>query len=72
MSALLGALTAQIKLKRAAIGGKDSMSGTFEKISVPPTLIAFGCGVADSAVVADNTFKAGGERVYRYKLKRDE
>ena len=48
------------------------MSGTFEKISVPPTLIAFGCGVADSAVVADNTFKAGGERVYRYKLKRDE
>ncbi len=72
MSALLGALTAQIKLKRAAIGGKDSMSGTFEKISVPPTLIAFGCGVADSAVVTDNTFKAGGERVYRYKLKRDE
>ncbi len=72
MSALLGALTAQVKLGRAAIGGKDSMSGTFEKISVPPTLIAFGCGVADSAVVIDNTFKTGGERVYRYSLKRDE
>ena len=72
MSALLGALKAQIELKRAAIGGKDSMSGTFEKISVPPTLIAFGCGVADSAVVIDNTFKTGGEHVYRYKLKRDE
>ncbi len=72
MSALLGALTAQIGLKRAAIGGKDSMSGTFEKISVPPTLISFACGVADSATVIDNTFKDGGERVYRYKLKRDE
>ena len=72
MSALLGALTAQMRFKRAAIGGKDSMSGTFEKISVPPTLIAFAMGVADSAVVCDNTFKSSGERVYRYKLKRDE
>ncbi|MCH5155038.1 MAG: phosphoribosylformylglycinamidine synthase [Clostridiales bacterium] len=72
MSALLGALTAQINLKRAAIGGKDSMSGTFEKLTVPPTLIAFGLGVADSAVIVDNTFKAKGERVYRYTLKRDE
>ncbi|MCH5164780.1 MAG: phosphoribosylformylglycinamidine synthase [Clostridiales bacterium] len=71
MSALLGALTAQMKLRRAAIGGKDSMSGTFEKISVPPTLIAFACGVTDSATVIDNTFKQKGERVYRYKLKRD-
>ncbi len=72
MSALLGALTAQLALKRAAIGGKDSMSGTFEKITVPPTLIAFALGLADSATVIDNTFKASGERVYRYKLKRDE
>ncbi|MDE6293507.1 MAG: phosphoribosylformylglycinamidine synthase, partial [Clostridiales bacterium] len=72
MSALLGALTAQLNLKRAAIGGKDSMSGTFEKLTVPPTVIAFGLGVADSAVIIDNTFKAKGERVYRYKLKRDE
>lgn len=72
MSALLGALTAQLNLKRAAIGGKDSMSGTFEKLTVPPTLIAFGLGVADSAAVIDNTFKDKGERVYRYKLKRDE
>ncbi|MCM1367979.1 MAG: phosphoribosylformylglycinamidine synthase [Roseburia sp.] len=71
MSALLGALTAQIKLKRAAIGGKDSMSGTFEKITVPPTLIAFALGVADSATVCGNTFGAAGERVYRYRLKRD-
>ena len=72
MSALLGALTAQLGLKRAAIGGKDSMSGTFEKLTVPPTLIAFALGIADSASVVDNTFKAGGERVMRYRLKRDE
>ncbi len=72
MSALLGALTAQMKFKRAAIGGKDSMSGTFEKISVPPTVIAFALGLCDSAVVCDNVFKRGGERVYRYRLKRDE
>ncbi len=71
MSALLGALTAQLKLKRAAIGGKDSMSGTFEKISVPPTLICFALGVADSAAVCDNVFKTHGERVYRYKINRD-
>ncbi len=72
MSALLGALTAQIKLKRAAIGGKDSMSGTFEKLTVPPTVICFGLGVMDSATLCDNTFKAAGERVYRYRLKRDK
>lgn len=71
MSALLGALTAELKLKRAAIGGKDSMSGTFEKISVPPTVIAFGLGVADSATVIDGTFETAGSRVYRYSLKRD-
>ncbi len=72
MSALLGALTAQLKLKCAAIGGKDSMSGTFEKMTVPPTLITFACGIADSAIVCDNAFKSAGERVYRYRLKRDE
>ena len=72
MSALLGALTAQIKMKHAAIGGKDSMSGTFEKISVPPTLICFGLGVMDSAVTIGNVFGAAGERVYRYSIKRDE
>ncbi|MDE7464154.1 MAG: phosphoribosylformylglycinamidine synthase subunit PurQ, partial [Clostridiales bacterium] len=71
MSALLGALTAQVNLKMAAIGGKDSMSGTFEKISVPPTLICFALGLQDSAAVCDNVFKTEGERVYRYRLKRD-
>ena len=39
---LLGALKAQLELGCAAIGGKDSMSGTFEELTVPPTLVAFG------------------------------
>ena len=42
LSALLGALKMQVLLGLPSIGGKDSMSGTFEHISVPPTLIAFG------------------------------
>ncbi|MDE5592814.1 MAG: phosphoribosylformylglycinamidine synthase subunit PurQ [Clostridiales bacterium] len=70
MSAGLGALTAQLNLKRAAIGNSDCITATPEK-DVPPTLIAFGLGVADSAVIVDNAFKAKGERVYRYRLKRD-
>ena len=41
MAALLGALDAQVDLGVAAIGGKDSMSGTFENIDVPPTLVSF-------------------------------
>ncbi|MDE6618093.1 MAG: phosphoribosylformylglycinamidine synthase subunit PurQ [Clostridiales bacterium] len=70
MSAGLGALTAQLNLKRAAIGNSDCIAEALDK-GVPPTLIAFGLGVADSAVIVDNTFKTKGERVYRYRLKRD-
>lgn len=72
MSALLGAFTAQLKLKTAAIGGKDSMSGTFEKLTVPPTLIAFALGICDSRVICDNVFRLPANNVYRYRLKRDE
>ncbi len=68
-SALLGALYAQLKLKLAAIGGKDSMSGTFEKIDVPPTLISFALGVTGAKNVIDNVFEAGSD-IYRLKIKR--
>ena len=57
MSALLGALEAQIDFKAAAIGGKDSMSGTFEDIHVPPTLVSFAVGVCDAKDVKSNEFK---------------
>lgn len=70
LAALLGAFYAQMKLKTGAIGGKDSMSGTFENIDVPPTLIAFAMGIADDRKLIDNVFKSG--YVYRLRLKRDE
>lgn len=55
MASLLGALDAQLGLGYAAIGGKDSMSGTYQDIDVPPTLIAFAVGVADTAQVVSAT-----------------
>ena len=69
--ALLGALSAQLGLGLAAIGGKDSMSGSFEKIDVPPTLISFALGVTRAGGVIDNVLK-GGEKIYRLPIKRDE
>ena len=61
--ALLGALDAQLGLGIAAIGGKDSMSGTFEDIDVPPTLISFACGVANAQHVLSPEFKAAGDNI---------
>lgn len=69
MSALLGALEAQLELGVAAIGGKDSMSGTFEKIDVPPTLISFACGVTSSSRVMSPEFKDTGDKVILLKPK---
>ncbi|MBQ2714722.1 MAG: phosphoribosylformylglycinamidine synthase [Clostridia bacterium] len=71
LSALLGALSAQIGLEVGAIGGKDSMSGTFENIDVPPTLISFAVGISKASEVIHNAFEGVG-RVYRLALKRDE
>ena len=58
MSALLGALEAQINLKIASIGGKDSMSGTFEEIDVPPTLVSFAVSVSDAKKIISPEFKS--------------
>ena len=55
--ALLGALTAQAELKIPAIGGKDSMSGTFMDIDVPPTLISFAVAAADANDVVSSEWK---------------
>lgn len=57
-AALLGALTAQLGLGTAAIGGKDSMSGTFENIDVPNTLISFAVAPVDVRKVVSNVFSA--------------
>ena len=59
-SALIGALTAQRVLGISAIGGKDSMSGTYEDINVPPTLITFGVGVTDEKNILTNVAQKAG------------
>ena len=56
-AALLGALEAQLELGIAAIGGKDSMSGSFEQLDVPPTLVSFAVSVADASAIISNEFK---------------
>lgn len=56
LAALLGALSAQVGLGTGAIGGKDSMSGSFENLDVPPTLISFAVGVTKADKLIHNTF----------------
>ncbi|MEG0386844.1 MAG: phosphoribosylformylglycinamidine synthase subunit PurQ, partial [Niameybacter sp.] len=63
VAALLGTLIAQKALGIAAIGGKDSMSGTFENLNVPPTLISFTCNIGDAKYCVSGSFKAAGNKV---------
>lgn len=74
LSALLGALTAQLGLGNGAIGGKDSMSGTFEHIDVPPTLISFAMGITKASKLISNVFddKSGAKDIYHIAIPRDE
>ena len=71
-SALLGAFYAQKKLGIPAIGGKDSMSGTFMDLNVPPTLVAFAVNVIEADKVVSQEFKKGGSQVVLVKAIRDE
>lgn len=64
VAALLGSIEAQIQLGLPSIGGKDSMSGTFEELTVPPTLVAFGVTTADSRKVLSPEFKVAGQYIY--------
>ena len=70
-AALLGAFRAQLEMGCAAIGGKDSMSGTFENIDVPPTLVSFAVCTADSRKVISPEFKAAGHTVIRIAPEYD-
>ena len=63
LGALLGALDAQLDLSVAAVGGKDSMSGSFENLDVPPTLISFAVSVGDAGSIISPEFKRAGARV---------
>jgi len=72
LSALLGAYKAQIALGCGSIGGKDSMSGTFEEIDVPPTLVSFAVSMSTSDKVVSQEFKKTGSKVILIKPKYDE
>lgn len=67
MSALLGSLKMQIEFGLPSIGGKDSMSGTFEHINVPPTLISFGVTTVNAEKVISPELKWEGNRLYLVK-----
>ncbi len=71
-AALLGAFKAQMDLKIAAIGGKDSMSGTFEDLDVPPTLVSFAITTEKVNHIVSNEFKAPGHAVCLLKPDYDE
>ncbi len=63
LAALLGAFRAQIELGVAAIGGKDSMSGSFEKLDVPPTLVSFAVTTGKTCEVITNDAKSAGHKL---------
>ncbi len=71
LASLLGAFVAQRGFNVAAIGGKDSMSGTFENLHVPPTLVSFAVAVVDAAHVISPEFKAAAHKVYLVDCPRD-
>lgn len=72
LSALLGAYEAQMKLGLASIGGKDSMSGSFNDINVPPTLVSFAVAVGDNKNIISTELKKVRNKLYLVKLKRDK
>ncbi|MBR5750128.1 MAG: phosphoribosylformylglycinamidine synthase subunit PurQ, partial [Bacilli bacterium] len=72
LSALLGAFKAQLDYGVAAIGGKDSMSGSFEKLDVPPTLVSFAVTTGSVSEVLTNEFKEAGSKVYLLKPAYDD
>ena len=72
LSALLGAFKAQMNLNIGAIGGKDSMSGTFEDISVPPTLVSFAVTTSKVNEIISPEFKKANSNVYLLTCQADE
>ncbi len=72
LSALLGAFEAQKNLGVAAIGGKDSMSGTFEHLDVPPTLVSFAVTTEHVDNIITNEFKKAGSKVVLVKPEYDK
>ena len=71
-AALLGAYDAQIGFGLPSIGGKDSMSGTFNDIDVPPTLVSFAVDIAKQDEILTPELKKAGSRLVRFRIEKDE
>mgnify|MGYP004724554805 CR=1 FL=1 len=71
-AALLGAYDAQIGFGLPSIGGKDSMSGTFNDIDVPPTLVSFAVDIAKNGDIVTPELKQAGNKLVRFKIEKDE
>lgn len=67
LASLLGAYDAQMNFELAAIGGKDSMSGSFQDIHVPPTLISFACANGEKKNIISPEFKKAGNKLYLFE-----
>ncbi|MCR5778670.1 MAG: phosphoribosylformylglycinamidine synthase [Lachnospiraceae bacterium] len=72
LMALLGAFEAQMKYGLASIGGKDSMSGTFENINVPPTLVSFAVDVENVKNIITPEFKQAGDVIVKFTIPTDD
>ena len=72
LAALLGAFKAQMELGIGAIGGKDSMSGSFEDMDVPPTLVSFAVTTEKTGSIVPNHFKAAGHKAVLIAPEKDE
>ncbi len=70
-AALLGAFEAQMRFGLPSIGGKDSMSGTFNEIDVPPTLVSFAVDVASSKTMITPELKKAGNKLVLLKIEKD-
>ena len=72
VSAMLGALYAQVNLGLGAIGGKDSMYGTFEEMDVPPTLISFALAPSKASKLITNVLTESGKKLYVLPMRKDK
>ena len=71
-TALLGAFDAQLRFGIASIGGKDSMSGSFNEINVPPTLVSFAVDIAKLSEVITPELKKSGNKLVQFKIAKDK
>ncbi len=71
-AALLGAYSAQMGFGLPSIGGKDSMSGTFNEIDVPPTLVSFAVDVAKQQNIITPELKKAGDKLVVFELPKNE